>query len=63
VLEGHVIFVVEGDTQNGADHVDGRRSIFLACRKRDARYVTLARCGRHGLIGRHGELIARAECP
>ena len=25
-----VIFVVEDDTQNGADHVDGHRSIFLA---------------------------------
>jgi hypothetical protein len=24
------IFVVEDDTQNGADHVDGHRSIFLA---------------------------------
>ena len=25
-----MIFVVEDDTQNGADHVDGHRSIFLA---------------------------------
>jgi hypothetical protein len=25
-----VIFVVEDDTQNGADHVDGHRSVFLA---------------------------------
>jgi len=25
-----LIFVVEDDTQNGADHVDGHRSIFLA---------------------------------
>jgi hypothetical protein len=28
--KNNVIFVVEDDTQNGADHVDGHRSIFLA---------------------------------
>ena len=30
MLEDTVIFVVEDDTQNGLDHVDGYRSIFLA---------------------------------
>jgi hypothetical protein len=30
LLHLHVIFVVEDDTQNGFDHVNGARSIFLA---------------------------------
>ncbi len=60
-----VIFVVEDDTQNGADHVDGHRSIFLAIspwvKKRYARQQAPHQPGEHLQDGQPDPWPAAAE--